>query len=347
MKKLFLSILATSLFSIFMLPAQAASIPEGAIIKTADNPDVYIVKYLSGKSYKRLILNPLVFKSYIHLKWENLITVDNATMAGFNNSELVRVDGQSQVFRLTPEGDTGSKVLLTSMVGLDMDAIYTINATDFNNYFDRGEVDSPLYSVYKVIDGDTITVTIDGINSTIRLIGIDTPEVTSGVTTAECYGLDASAAAKTKLTGTKVRLESDAASGDKDKYGRLLRYMYMADGTLFNQWQVEQGNAYEYTYDRIAYKYQAQFKSAEASARQNQKGLWKVCSSAVTAGTLPASVPTTAVGTYDCSGNIYNCGDFKNRSEAQSAYAYCESKVGTDIHKLDSDSDGIVCESLN
>jgi hypothetical protein len=50
--------------------------------------------------------------------------------------------------------------------------------------------------------------------------------------------------------------------------------------------------------------------------------------------------------TYICSSNTYNCIDFKTQAEAQAAYAYCLNQTGKDIHQLDSDDDGTVCESL-
>ncbi|MDD3006480.1 MAG: thermonuclease family protein [Candidatus Pacebacteria bacterium] len=348
MKK-FLAILAI-IFSL-ALPALALDIPDGAIVKTADNPDVYIVKHLNGNSYKRLVLNPQVFESYGHLKWENLITIDQAVMNSFATSDLVRVDGQTSIYRLTPDGDTGGKVLVSDFTGLNNDSVYTINNVDFGNYTETPTANlSELYDVYKVIDGDTITVTIDGVNQTIRLIGIDTPEVISSFTTAEYYGAEASAVAKEKLTGKKVRLESNPVSGDKDKYDRLLRYVYTDSGTLFNKWMIVEGYAKEYTYNGIVYKYQADFKAAQNTAKTEQKGLWasSVHKSASESITTPITkTPAVTVsGTYNCSGNVYNCGDFTSQAQAQAIYDYCMQTVGSDIHRLDSDKDEVVCESL-
>jgi hypothetical protein len=64
MKKILVFLIAL----LFAFPASASAVPDGAIVKTANNPDVYIVKYINGKQYKRLVLNPLVFTSYGHLK---------------------------------------------------------------------------------------------------------------------------------------------------------------------------------------------------------------------------------------------------------------------------------------
>jgi len=58
---------------------------------------------------------------------------------------------------------------------------------------------------------------------------------------------------------------------------------------------------------------------------------------------LPTATPSAA---YDCSRNRYNCSDFSTQAEAQRVYLFCLAKVGTDIHRLDSDDDGVACESL-
>ncbi|MFA6897251.1 MAG: hypothetical protein WCQ96_03125 [Patescibacteria group bacterium] len=124
---------------LFAFPVSASTIPEGAIVKTAGNPDVYIVKYNAGKQYKRLVLNPLVFKSYGHLKWENLLTISDSEMSLYTTSSLVKVDGSAEVYELTPTGDNGTKQRLTSTWGRDVDSVYIINSVDFGNYEDRGD----------------------------------------------------------------------------------------------------------------------------------------------------------------------------------------------------------------
>ena len=117
----------------------ATQIPEGAIIKTEHNPDVYIIKYKNGKQFKRLILNPQVFESYGHLRWEDILTVGQSEMDSFATSNLVRIDGQTDIYQLAPNGDIGNKHLLVSIDGYDLDSAYTINLVDFGNYV-MGEV---------------------------------------------------------------------------------------------------------------------------------------------------------------------------------------------------------------
>lgn len=128
--------------------------------------------------------------------------------------------------------------------------------------------------VTKVVDGDTVKVMIDGKIETIRLLGIDTPEVVDPRKPVQCFGKKASEKTKELLTGKSVLLESDPTQGDRDRYGRLLRYVYLEDGTLINDVLVRQGFAHEYTYQSKPYKYQQQFIDAEREAREQKKGLW-------------------------------------------------------------------------
>lgn len=111
----------------------AMEIPEGAVIKTKDNPDVYIVKYKNGKQFKRLVLNPQVFESYGHLKWKDILIVSQSEINSFVTSDLVRVDGQTDIYQLIANGDSGSKHFVV-FNNFDLDSIYTINDVDFNNY---------------------------------------------------------------------------------------------------------------------------------------------------------------------------------------------------------------------
>lgn len=208
-----------------------------------------------------------------------------------------------------------------------------------------------LYKVTKVVDGDTIAVDIDGKTETLRLIGINTPETVDPRKPVECFGKEASDKAKAVLTGKSVRLESDSTQDERDKYGRLLCYVFLADGTSFNKMMISEGYAYEYTYN-TPYKYQTEYKQAEKEAKEAQKGLWAagLCDLPVnTAVITPVAslVPksTSVSGKYDCSGNIYNCTDFSTHAEAQVAYDACGGS-SNDIHRLDSDKDGLACESL-
>ncbi|MBI4087113.1 thermonuclease family protein [Candidatus Kaiserbacteria bacterium] len=186
---------------------------------------------------------------------------------------------------------------------------------------------------------------MDGKTETIRLIGINTPETVDPRKQVECFGREASDKAKELLSGKRVRVETDATQGERDKYGRLLAYIYLEDGLFFNKHMIEEGYAYEYTYN-LPYKYQAEFRAAQQSAQAGEKGLWTkgVCDSRSTATPSP-SIPASVSSDYSCAEDTYNCGGFKTHAEAQSAYEACGG-TGNDIHHLDQDGDGLACESL-
>jgi endonuclease YncB( thermonuclease family) len=206
------------------------------------------------------------------------------------------------------------------------------------------------YLVTKVVDGDTLSISKDGKNITLRLIGIDTPETVHPSKPVECFGLEASNKAKSLLSGKYVTLETDETQGEFDKYQRMLAYVYLPDGAMFNKYMISEGYAYEYTYGS-AYKYQSEFKLAQKSAQENKKGLWAdgVCEEEMAPAPKPApqnsSQSQSNSGEYSCSSNVYNCTDFSTQAEAQNAFDVCGG-VGNDIHKLDADGDGVACETL-
>ena len=129
------------------------------------------------------------------------------------------------------------------------------------------------YSISSVVDGDTVKVNIAGTVTTLRLIGMDTPETVDPRKPVQCFGKEASNKAKELLIGNKVRIEKDSSQGEFDKYGRTLAYIYREDGLFYNKYMIEQGYAHEYTYG-TPYKYQAEFKAAQKSAQTNLRGLW-------------------------------------------------------------------------
>ena len=201
-----------------------------------------------------------------------------------------------------------------------------------------------LYPVVSVVDGDTLKVSINGAIETIRLIGINTPETVDPRKPVECFGKEASTKAKSVLTGKNVLIETDVSQGERDKYDRLLAYVFLENGTNFNKMMISEGYAYEYTYN-APYKYQSEFKTAEANARNNKIGLWAdgVCDTPTTTS-VPAQTTQSSTA-YICSYNAYNCTDFKTHNEAQKVFEECGG-TSNDIHRLDQDKDGLACETL-
>ena len=127
--------------------------------------------------------------------------------------------------------------------------------------------------VTRVVDGDTLSVKLDGKDEKVRLIGIDTPETVDRRQEIECFGKEATLAMKKMVENKKILLESDTTQDNRDRYRRLLRYVFLPDGIFVNQRMIENGFAYEYTYE-TSYRYQKEFKLSEAKARNEGTGLW-------------------------------------------------------------------------
>lgn len=134
-------------------------------------------------------------------------------------------------------------------------------------------------TVTKSVDGDTIHVQIAARREKVRLIGIDTPETHGQGGLRECFGKEASAhTAKLIPVGTKVRLVRDAEA--RDRYGRLLAYVYRDRDNLFvNLALARDGYADVLTYPpNVAHA--EEFVAAAADAREHNRGLWQKCGSA-------------------------------------------------------------------
>jgi micrococcal nuclease len=130
------------------------------------------------------------------------------------------------------------------------------------------------YFVQKVVDGDTIDIYMNGVTTRLRLIGMDTPEIVDPRKPVQCFGPEASAEGHKLLENTWVRLESDPVTGTLDKYGRTLAYVFLQDGTLYNEFMIREGFAHEYDYDNQKYEYRTEFQAAQKAAKAEKKGFW-------------------------------------------------------------------------
>jgi len=127
--------------------------------------------------------------------------------------------------------------------------------------------------VQRVIDGDTFVIENGSKKGErVRLIGIDAPE-TRRTARKEVgyYGVEAKEHLQAMLTGKNVKLVFDV--GKKDRYGRLLAYVYLRE-KFVNAELVEQGYAVTYTLTPNV-QYADFFVKLERQARQAKRGLWK------------------------------------------------------------------------
>jgi micrococcal nuclease len=126
------------------------------------------------------------------------------------------------------------------------------------------------------IDGDTVRVRIPnppaGLNAveTIRMIGVDTPETVHPRRETEYFGKEASEFTRQKLLGKGASLAFDWDL--RDRYGRLLAYIFGPDGTSHNAALIREGYAHAYT--RYSFHFMDEFRRLEQEARQAGRGLW-------------------------------------------------------------------------
>jgi len=174
--------------------------------------------------------------------------------------------------------------------------------------------------VVSIVDGDTIEVDIGGQRYSVRYIGIDCPEP------GQPGWWEAMEANRRLVEGQTVVLEKDVS--ETDQYGRLLRYVHIG-GLLVNAELVRQGYAAAVVFPPDV-AYADLFAQLQNEAQQEGRGLW-------------VATPVTRQGaTWNCVGNIYNCGDFSSCEEVMSYWEACPG----DPSRLDGDHDGRPCESL-
>lgn len=132
------------------------------------------------------------------------------------------------------------------------------------------------FTVVKVVDGDTVDIdTPDraaGYKTTrIRLWGVDTPETKKENTPIQHFGPEATDFAKRTCLGKTVRLELDPRE-TRGKYGRLLAYIYLPDGSMLNRRIVAEG--YGYADPRFGHAHKTEFRRLQTAAMKNHLGLW-------------------------------------------------------------------------
>lgn len=168
----------------------------------------------------------------------------------------------------------------------------------------QNKLQAKTFKVTRVIDGDTIE--IEG-GERVRYIGIDTPETVDPRKPVQCFGIEASKKNKELVEGKIVRLEKDIT--DRDKYNRLLRYVYV-DDVFINLELVKQGFAYSYSYPPDI-KHQDEFLKAQQEAEKSKQGLWNACPIEQQNQTISTPTPTTENNNGECliKGNISSSGE--------------------------------------
>lgn len=174
------------------------------------------------------------------------------------------------------------KTVFTLGLFLIFIAYFAYNKLTDENTAEPDKKNADLLTVKRVIDGDTFEMS-DG--QKVRLLGIDTPEKYESnklgrdaelskqdKATVRKLGKIASDYVKGFVEGKNVRLERDPVNEDKDKYGRLLRYIYLEDGTCVNAKIIADG--YAQVYDKFPISKLEEFRKLQREARENRRGLW-------------------------------------------------------------------------
>jgi endonuclease YncB( thermonuclease family) len=206
--------------------------------------------------------------------------------------------------------------------------------------------EKPLPVVSRVIDGDTIR--LDN-GDRVRLVQIDAPE-----DKGECYGKKAGKVLRQLLPdGTEIRLESDPRLDDVDKYGRLLRYVFVRDNNI-NLVLVKKGAASVWYFDGDRGRYAKKLLHAAERASRERRGAWGACEAELdpTNAFNPrpkvnepsALVPQTS---NDCAEGYDPCLPVVSDLDCPEIEAMGLAPVsvsGSDPYRLDGDGDGVGCE---
>jgi micrococcal nuclease len=182
-------------------------------------------------------------------------------------------------------------------------------------------------TVTRVVDGDTLDVRLSGGRvERVRLIGIDTPEL------GTCMAGSAMRAARTLAEFHSVTLKGDATQATRDRYGRLLAYVWVAGKRDLGYQLLERGLGRVYVYER-PFARLAAYRSAEALGRQRPNSVWTCGSNPPpTSGRCDPSYPDFCIPPpppdLDC------------KDVAGSNFRV----VGADPHRFDGDHDGVGCE---
>ena len=139
-----------------------------------------------------------------------------------------------------------------------------LSLSSCSEYMEDNKDSRKLYRVAYVIDGDTIKIEYQGRLESVRFIGVDTPE------TGQRFGSQATAYTKSLLNGRSVYLTFSGAR--RDKYGRLLAYVYRSDGLFVNLKIICKG--YGRTYG-FSFKHRNLFLSCERQAQNARRGMWR------------------------------------------------------------------------
>lgn len=225
---------------------------------------------------------------------------------------------------------------------LHLRTVFLVSSLALGSLLASGDVAAQQLTVSRIIDGDTFELS-DG--RTVRLIGIDTPEVHASAKltrdarrtdrdrqTIQALGRLASKHAAELVADRPVALEFDPANATqdhRDRYGRVLGYVWVLDESgrrLFSVNERLLADGYANAYTNYPFKHAEKYLDLQRAARSDERGLWD---------------PSLALDVAE----DRDCGDFSTHAEAQQFYIE-QGGPEYDPHRLDRDANGAACEGL-
>ena len=192
--------------------------------------------------------------------------------------------------------------------------------------------------VTEVVDGDTLRVRlVDGTSERVRLIGIDAAE------RGACFADQASARVRQLALSKPIVLRGDPTQDTRDRYGRLLAYVWLPGGRDLGYQLGAGGFAKVYVY-RDPFQRLSAYRSAEGKAKAAPTGAWRACGCSTIRPVLPSPTPKPAGGCHPsytpCLPVVadLDCADVRALGVAPVRVA------GSDPYRLDGDGDGLGCE---
>lgn len=192
-------------------------------------------------------------------------------------------------------------------------------------------------TVTRVVDGDTLDVRLtSGKTERVRLVGVDTPE------RGTCFTSQASARTRQLALSKAVALRGDPTQDTRDRYGRLLAYVWLPGGKDLGYQLLAGGYAKVYVH-RTAFERLPAYRKAEAAAKSPATGWWKACSAPAP---VPAPTPSPPPAS-SCHPSYAPCLPVVGDLDCADIRALGVAPVrvlGSDPYRLDGDGDGWGCE---
>ncbi len=191
--------------------------------------------------------------------------------------------------------------------------------------------------VTQVVDGDTLDVRLaSGKRERIRLIGIDSAE------RGACYAAPAAERARQLALSKPVVLRGDRTQATRDRYGRLLAYVWLPGGRDLGYQLLTGGFAKVYVYSEPFQRLSA-YRTAESRAKSEPAGAWKACG----ATTIRPVVPSPSAPAGNCHPSYTPCLPVVGDLDCADVRALGVAPVrvaGSDPYRLDGDGDGFGCD---